>query len=110
MKKLVVLAIAAIAVSSAAGAAGRSQEADRCRCSSEVRASPLRTAGPLRRAHDRTADGSSPSYAFAVASRSVATPPGYFDVPVISLDGATAGVSHDGKKLVLATSAGGIHD
>ncbi len=32
---------------------------------------------------------------------------GYFGVPIVSLDGATAGVSHDGRKLVLATVAGG---
>lgn len=33
--------------------------------------------------------------------------PGYFGVPVVSLDGATEGVSHDGRQLVLATPAGG---
>lgn len=33
---------------------------------------------------------------------------GYFGVPVVSLDGTTDGVSRDGRKLVLATPAGGV--
>lgn len=33
--------------------------------------------------------------------------PGYFGVPVISLDGTTEGVSRDGRTLVLATPTGG---
>jgi hypothetical protein len=108
MKKLVVLAIAVIAASSAAGAAAQ-----------KGGGGPLSVL--LGGQGVASPDGKVRYVALTTGLQTIVSVvrvrggqidrwrllPGYFGVPVISLDGATAGVSHDGEKLVLATSPGG---
>ena len=108
MKKLLVLAIAAIAASSVGGAAAQ-----------KGGGGPLSVL--LGGQGVASPDGKVRYVALTTGRQTIVSVvrvrgghverwrllPGYFGVPVISIDGATEGVSHDGRKLVLATPAGG---